>query len=340
MAESTLSMTYNDLLSAVGHYLGYGRNTAYLADTASPKTETSDWDTSQTADVEDCVKSGLRQFYNPPILPNMRTQHEWSFLKPTTSLTVSTDYSTGTIAINNGSATVTLTDGTWPSWAATNGTLVVDDVEYSIATRTSNSEIVLNSAWSLTSISGESYVLVHNGVFVLPDNFGGMNGQIFTFVPDEASHGVRIISEEQLRLLVQNNDTTGTPVYATIRPVSTTGVSGQRYEAIFYPRPDEAYVLYYKYQILPNALTSSLIYPLGGMPHSETVLQSCLAIAEQRIEEEEGLHTRKYYERLETSVSYDLNMSVPTNLGYNADGSDGERRLTRIPTVSLDGQTL
>ena len=75
--ESTLSLKKTDLEGSVGLFLGYGRG-ADNSDTT--------WTTRQQTAIEEAVKSGLRQFYFPP--PMDGVVYDWSFLKPTVSLTL------------------------------------------------------------------------------------------------------------------------------------------------------------------------------------------------------------------------------------------------------------
>lgn len=74
MAESTLSLTRTELLTALGRFMGWNRTTA-------------SWSASQVLDSEAILDKGLRQFYSPPILPGEATTHEWSWMKPIGSLT-------------------------------------------------------------------------------------------------------------------------------------------------------------------------------------------------------------------------------------------------------------
>lgn len=72
MAESTLSLTFDELMSATGLYLGYGQG-----DKAGDKA----WTTRQEALLKTFVKSGLRQFYFPPPIDRSGVSYEWSFLR-------------------------------------------------------------------------------------------------------------------------------------------------------------------------------------------------------------------------------------------------------------------
>lgn len=73
MAESTLSLQYKDLERAIGIFLGYGRGAAF-GDTA--------FTTLQQDVIDQCLASGLRQFYWPKAPDGTGATYEWSFLKP------------------------------------------------------------------------------------------------------------------------------------------------------------------------------------------------------------------------------------------------------------------
>lgn len=80
MAESSNSLSRVELKIEVADFLGYTR-------------DSSNWSTDQTTRVESCVDNGIRQFYSPPKLPEQiqrgEPAHEWSFLKPWTTLSIS-----------------------------------------------------------------------------------------------------------------------------------------------------------------------------------------------------------------------------------------------------------
>lgn len=82
MAEPTLALKYADLKASAGLFLGYGRgNTDGYTDKA--------WNARQSAVLDMVVKGGLRLFYFPPPIDAGGVSYEWSFLRPTTELTLS-----------------------------------------------------------------------------------------------------------------------------------------------------------------------------------------------------------------------------------------------------------
>ena len=240
MSESNLSVNRAELLREVGRFLGWNRDPAQ-------------WSVNQTTDGNDIVNKGLRQFYQPPLLPNERTSHDWSFLKPI--------------------GRITTVPGVWK--------------------------------------------------YQLPDDFIGVDGSL-TFESDESSARViEVTHDARIRRLRQweSNDagTTGTPYLASPFPLASDGTDGQRWEMWFYPTPDEVYEIAFRYHSSPMQITSSKPYPLGGQPHSETLIESCLAAAELKMEDQKGVHWEEFMQRLMASVAHDRRATGPHSLGYNGD---------------------
>lgn len=255
----TLSITYNELQQAVGRYLGYGR-------IYGPDNGSAEW-----ADIEDCIKSGLRQFYAPPPMESNGGLHHWSFLRPVTALS-----------------------------------LVAGIADYD-----------------------------------MPDDFGGLNG-VMTYPDWAASKPVIVGSESDIRTLRQLRPQTGKPTHAAIRPKASDGTAEQTFEMILWPTPDADIELTYRYYVLPRALSDTNPYPYGGAAHSETILESCLAIAEQRLNDQKSIHWEKFLQRLAASIQIDRKTAGADFLGYNADCSDNAVCLTnnRCDTVTVNGQII
>jgi hypothetical protein len=254
VAESTLSLTRADLREEIGYTLGYGRTSG-------------SWTAGQQADIDSCLESGLRQFYYPP------NGHEWTFLRPTTTLTTA-----------------------------------ADDDEYD-----------------------------------LPDDFGSLEGDLTWQTEGSGYCSIPIVGEGQVRALRQGLDAVaGKPTAACVRPKAFAGTSvGQRFE-LFFDRPfDGTYTLEYQYRVLPPALSASIIYPYGGAAHAETILASCLAVAEQRIDAGNGRYKQEFAERLQASVAAD-NRNRPAFVGYVGDGTRRRNLDQRwvSPTAYYNGNPL
>ena len=167
-----------------------------------------------------------------------------------------------------------------------------------------------------------------NDDYILPENFSGIEGDL-TYQPSVSSDTVIVVSESKIRSLRQQTPKDGNPVYAGIRALSTDGTSLQKHEIMFWPRPDSDLELEYKYYLLPQALTVDNPYPYGAKTHGETILQSCLAIAEQRLDDKADIHWQRFMERLAASIQYEQRTSRYQIIGYNGDNSDGLRRCNK-----------
>ncbi len=103
------------------------------------------------------------------------TLHRWATYDATYKFATVATYTTGTIAYDHtGGASermVTLTTGTWPTWADF-GTIKISDVHYQVATRESSSIITLspNSNPGADVASGTSYTLYRRS-YPLPVDF-------------------------------------------------------------------------------------------------------------------------------------------------------------------------
>jgi hypothetical protein len=320
MAESTLSTTLADIRVAITHFMGTPAY-ANLSD-------------DEKAIVDLIIKRGLRQFYFPPpevVQSGKKTEvtlapHEWSFLKPITELDLIGSYITGTITVTELDSTVLLTDGVWPSWTATNGTLVVDNVAYEIASRTDDTHIELAEVWTLDTEDLVSYTLRHDGNYDLPDDFGGIEGDM-VYAEGANKPNVRIIGEGKIRSLRAGSTVRTDPQFAAIRPKKqTTTTTGQRFEIMFYPIPAVTKTLSYRMLVLPEMLVNTTItHPYGGAMHAETIIASCLAIVESQEDEIRGPKWQEFMDRLAASIQIDKKQISADYFGYNRDDSDAVR---------------
>ena len=307
MSESTLTLSLPDLQAEVGYMLGYTRGP---------------WsDANNVADIASVIRSGYRQFLIPPPLkPNMRP-HEWSFMRPTTTLTTVASYSTGTITVVAG--VVTLASGTFPSFGTAIGELTVTstNTSYTVSTRDSGTQLTLTDT-SVAVSAGASYTLGFP-VYDLPDDWGSFIGPL-TYRPGTGDlYGpVEVVGEHHIRSKRQGSDSFDRPQLAAVKPKTFTASTGQRFQISFWPTPDAAYVLTYRYNANPDAMTVTNLYHVGGMRFSECLLESCLAVAERKMGDMAGIHHQAFMSLLAACVSFDANLMSPDFLGTNNDRSD------------------
>lgn len=318
MAESTLSPTWTTLMQEIGYFLGYGRD-------SNPATPAI-WTAAQKVEIQAILDSGLRQFYGA---------YDWSFLKPTTTLDVWTSVAvnaSATVAATG--TTMTLTPGTtgirfYPSMVGK--TVTVTDIgSRTIAAYTSSTVVTIDTTFA----TSHTFSITADGTYRMPDDFGYLMGPI-TYLVNEGEGELEVVGEQFIREIRQAGSVTAAPSHVAIRPVASTGTGGQRWEAYVWPDTDQYYSLPYRYCSNPYALSSSLLYPLGGMWHGETILECCLSVAEQRMDDDIAVHTERYNKIcLPVSIERDKKLS-PEYYGYNGDDDGAARDYPRVKTLTI-----
>lgn len=319
MAESTLSLVRNDLMNAIAREVGYARE----ADPTSPAS----WSASQVSDIGEALNGGLRLGYRPPALPGEKLAHSWSYLRPTTYMTVWGD-TTGTVSGDavyaSPNSTITATAAAfYPTMIGHSFVFDTSEVGYPIVSYTSSTVVVVSGDAS-GEATGDTYTITATGEYRLPDDFGGIVGPMF-FEKDEGAYAPIIIkSPLWVRRAIQHSDSASRPYNVAIEPLATTGSAGQRFNAILFPIPDTTYDVHYRYQVHPDALSSALTYPWGGMASSEYLRSACILaavrrFARSRIPEAEA----EFFKQLEAAVHHDRNATAAQDLGFCTDPSVG-----------------
>ena len=318
MSESTLQITWTELESEIGRYLGLDRTV-------------TNWTANEVLDVAAIAKRGLRQFYFPPRTNEGEAAHAWSFLRPAADFTIWDDLVAADAITATGTFATPVTTIT-----ASEAAFYPSMEEKSISFVTSGNTYVIDSYTSSTvcTVTGDAsaetgVITIDSGdTFTLPWDFGGMAGDgAFTYANAENTlTDIHMTSDVRIRQLRQSDTSTGTPWLVAIRPMTTDGTQGQRWEAIFHQPPNEEFVLRYRYYVQPDALVDATTeYPYGSVSHSETILESCLAIAETREKDSSSQeHQARYAVLLQASIDRDRGPAETVqHYGYNADGSDG-----------------
>ncbi len=315
-----LSTTYAVLCQEIAHFVGWRRGPT--------------WSAERTATLDAIIRSGLNKFYYPTL--GKTETYQWSFLRPLSTMQTTAPYATGTVTIANG--VVTLSGGVFPSWAA-QGELVVNSETYPVSTRDSDTQLTLTNDW--VDVSTASVFSLGRPAYDLPVDFTGRLASEITFRPgvNEAYPPIRITEPGALQSKQQGNPYSGVPYLAAVRPKAFVATTGQRWQLILYPTPDDAYELFYRYKVKPGMLDSTNIYPLGGDQHGETILESCLAIAEQRLMDGgDGIHAAAFAERLAASIAEDRDSFTPDTIGDDEGGQEDSsvRRYSTIP-ITFNG---
>lgn len=312
MAESGLSIGLPELHEEVGEFLGYGR---------------AGHDATQQDAINRIVQSGVRRVYYPIPASEAAVGYEWSWLRPTATLTLSQAIDGaltrgGFIAGDSITQTSTLARATYVSDDGSELVLygVSGIADASNTWYPSDDGDDTTNAWTPTEIADTSK-------FDLPDNFGRLVGSLH-FPANEYRQSVTIVPIGKILEMRASNAFSSTPRFAATRYKTTDGSSGQRQEILFFPQPDQTWEMLYEYEAYNGALTEANPYPLGGMQLAELYIESCLAVAESRLEDVVGIHAAQYQALLADAIARDRKRSARSygQMGHVEDVHDHRRR--------------
>ncbi len=156
--------------------------------------------------------------------------------------------------------------------------------------------------WSFLRQSGTLELTASQSEYSLPTDFN----QFVGVLTGTNLRPVRQVDEGYLRAIMARSPDEGAPVYMAVVEAGFDGTVGSRRQVIFAPAPDAAYSISYRYSIVPSDIDDVNIYPLGGVEHGETILQSCLAAAEMKQHDQAGPHYQRFLERLSASIRLDM----------------------------------
>lgn len=287
------------------------------------------WDTQQIGDIGDCLRDGYQNFLVPPVIDPNRGVYQWKWLRPIQSMVVWPDTTFTAVGDPDGGTTLTATAA---STDFTTGVTMVDKTitfttsgnTYTVASVTSATVLVTTTSMS-GETSGDTFSIASDSDYNMPDDFGGIDGEMY--YDDNSSYRPELEQRNPQQILDRRQAvsvTTGSPRLFAIHPRTFSGATGQRYEIMLWPEPDSSYTLLWRGMANPDILTAINKYGLGGMPHSQTLKESCLAAAELRLNDEMGVHQQAFMRSLQTSISFDRKSLGAESVGKNLVANKGD----------------
>ncbi len=306
---TVLQKTFQNLYEEVGGYLKNDRTLATAADKVECKRIAND---------------GYLMFVS---------ERDWSFLSPQTSIVIWGD-TAGTVSGTPTTTVVTAAAFFRPSMIG--HTVTIGTGTYTISAVASTTSATITSSASSQG-AAPAISIAANGQYKLPATFGQLIDR-FSFDTSNPYPPILPLAPQSIRdKWSLTSGTTGWPVNYAVQPLSFTTTTGQEWEALFYPIPDQNYTLYYRYRVNVLSMTDDAEYPIGGPKHSLAIQQAALAVAEATRGDVSGPQRQKYDRLLARSIERD-NEDRPRNLGYNGDKSDQYSnwlsRTTVIQTLS------
>jgi hypothetical protein len=182
--------------------------------------------------------------------------------------------------------------------------------------------VELGYQWSFMRPTTTLATVAGTRAYDLPDNFSAIVGELH-YETNVFYHAITSVPQGRMQELIEYEDDQEKPRFFTTQFKTSTGATGQRHEILFWPKPDAVYTLTYRYEAYAGKIDPvNYPYPLGGMKYGECLIESCLAVAERRGNDEMGIHEAQFQRLLMAAVSADRRQS-PQRYGQMGGVEDG-----------------
>lgn len=322
-----LTVTLGSLREEVQRFMGYGRSTVF-----------SSMSTAFQGDVTSIINRGLRQFYYPPPLPGETSSHQWSFLMKSDDLPIPAPLTpVDTVTVTGGTAT--MSGGTLPQDIRHSVVQFgADGPFYDVINRNGNTNFTISDT-TLVISTPTTATFYYAYIDLGGAEIVGTDSQI-SYTYNYGKKALKHVNSQYIKRLSESTAVQhiGYPEYFAIEPhtwPASNDQSVQDFRIAVYPFPQVAMSLHMHAKYAPQALSNANDQPLGAPSHSETIVVSCLAIAEEFGDTPSSQYRELFMQRLAASVMSDRTGMYAGNLGYNKDQSDlADRPWRRITTVT------
>lgn len=198
-------------------------------------------------------------------------------------------------------------------------------------------------AWSFLRLRLSLAIVAGTADYTLADGFSGFYDPFLSFTVNDGRIW-SVLETSVSKILDYRQNANRLPafqeMYFAKEAKTPTGTTGQRFQLLLFPTPTAAGTLTGSYFSNPDSMTDTLVYPLGGGPHSETMLASCLACAELERDGQPGPHKQDYIESLQRSLEHEKRTGAK-HFGYNGDGGNASSLYDlRVTSVTRNGVAI
>lgn len=155
--------------------------------------------------------------------------------------------------------------------------------------------------WSFTRITTTLSIESGTWEYDLPEGFREVTVP-FRYSLNTGYPPIENVNIEWIMQARAESDVSGYPQVYAIRHGRYSEQSGSRYQAIFWPEPDNSYTLYYTYLAMPPKLENDDDEPVGGSEYAEAIKYCCLAAAEVFHDETVGVQSQIAMQRLNEAI--------------------------------------
>ena len=229
-----------------------------------------DWNYTQLQTVNSMIDRAHADFCSGYMFGQKTdSAHRWTFLHPETTVMTSAPYSTGTVTIVAG--VVTLSGGTFPTWAAS-AWLSVAGVQYSVSTRDSGTQVTLTN--TTVSVGAGATFTIYRREYDFPADMHALDSGMVS-LNSGSFFALRNVDARTIDETLPYAWEAGLPqMFACTETAPST--NGVTHRFILKPIPDGVYELRFRYSIGIPTFSAGMTCA-GGALHAQTIL--CCALA-------------------------------------------------------------
>jgi hypothetical protein len=168
--------------------------------------------------------------------------------------------------------------------------------------------------------------------YTLPSDYGSFVGRFMIWPSGSGYDPPYRTNDTQILMLRQDRTTTGRPECFATRWLQQTQGSNQRQEVIFWPTPDSAYTLTYRYAVLTGPISTTNPYPLGGPRMTQLLMEACRALGEYKKNGSRTDSWAVFVTNLVSAIQLDKGSNTSPTVGVMIGADHGYHHLQRRRT--------
>jgi hypothetical protein len=252
-------------------------------------------------------------FLHPPVNP----PHVWSCLRDPGELTLWTDVAvdsdiTVTGVESGGSTTVTASEAKFYETMIGHSIVITSTGTFTITGYTSSTVIVVSGDATCTD---ETFSITGDGVYRLPSDFESPDSPKIVWLDNVFASDIALANENGVNYHRAVDTSTGYPVLAYIRWVTSDGTAAQAQELVVWPRADRDYSVAMPYILQPQGMSTANPYPRGGPEMADLLLTGVIAVCEKERSGARGDRWAEFVQKCAIAVTRDRTRHHNFNAG-------------------------
>lgn len=263
------------------------------------------------------VKAGYARFL-AGLDPRTGRTHTWSFLQPYSTIdlwTTQTGTASGAPVYSDPSSTITSASAMFYESMVGHDVAFTGGSSYTITSYTSSTVVVVTGDAS-GEADGRAMTVTATGYYSFESDFGGLiENPVYPYSSTLTTLELEEVTPETIYTYWRNTDTAGVPRYWAIIPQTFVAATGQRYQVICAPLPEDARTWSYRYLVSALDITDvAEVFLLGGTTHSYTIRQFALADAEMILGHTSGVQEDLAQKMMAAAIDIDKALFTSTEV--------------------------